>query len=122
MLKSQKLGPIQASPTALVGVGRITETIADHPLPPCQGGFDQTGQMFPARREHQQRLGFQMHGLIEQQFAQFLAELSPAGLACDMNDMPALAQGFRHPLDMTALSCTVDSLESDEFAFHFPPL
>mgnify|MGYP000408463826 FL=1 len=60
--------------------------------------------------------------LIEQQFAQFLAEFSPAGLACDMNDMPALAQGFRHPLDMTALSCTVDSLESDEFAFHFPPL
>jgi len=43
MFQNQKLGAIETPPTTLIGVGRIAEAVADHPLTASQCRFDKLG-------------------------------------------------------------------------------
>ena len=66
VLKRENLAAVQPSPTALVSVGGIAETVADDPFAFGQCGFDHPGQMLAAGSKHQQGFGFKVHGVIKQ--------------------------------------------------------
>ena len=69
---------------ALVGEGRVSESVADDPLPRRQRGPDHGVEMLRARREHQQGLDLGRQRAVvavEDPTADRLAERSAAGLA-----------------------------------------
>ena len=75
--------------------------------------------MLAARGEHQQRFRLEIHRLVQQDLAQFLAELRAARLAGD-DDLPAgrgqlALEAFAEPLQVGGLPRPVDAFERDEF-------
>jgi hypothetical protein len=99
---------------ALVGVGRVGEAIAQHPIAARERRFDDLHDVLAARREHQQRLGFVRHRLREQQLAQRFAERRAAGLARADDAMAAFGERVGEPSRMRALAGAVDAFEGDE--------
>ncbi len=57
-----------------------------------------------------------MHRLVQQQFAQTLAQGRTARFAGLIDIDPARAQQRHDGRDLAALACTVDAFESDETA------
>ncbi len=121
LLELLEFGAVQTAPSSLIGIGRIAEAVADHPLAAGQRRFDHFRQMFAARCEHQQGFGFKMHRLVQQQFPEFLAEFGTARLTGDMDDFSLVTQKRRQPLDMAAFAGAVDTLEGNEFSSHLLP-
>jgi hypothetical protein len=72
--------------------------------------------MLAAGGEHQQRLGFQVHGFGQQQGTQLLSEWCAARFAGGDHGMPRSAQAIDHPGVLGAFSGTIDALEADEAA------
>ena len=81
LLQSSELRLVQATTAPLIGIGRIAETIADHPVATRQRRLDDFGQMFATGREHQHGLRFKMHRLMQQKLAKLLAERRSTGFA-----------------------------------------
>jgi len=104
----------QPAATDLVGEGGIREAVAHHPAPGRQRRLDAGGEMFAARGEHQHGLGFQVHRLVQQQFAQTLAERRAAGFARLLDIDAAGAQQFDGGGDLAALARAIDAFEGDE--------
>ena len=75
---------VQSPAAALVGVGRVGETITQDPLPAREGRADDPRQVVGTRGEHQQQFAVVAHAVgvvAEQQFADPFGERCPAGLA-----------------------------------------
>jgi len=72
--------------------------------------------MLAAPREHQQGLGVEPHGLVQQQFAQFLGQRRAAGLAGLHHVQSGFAQPGHEPFQVRALARAVHALERDEAA------
>ena len=121
MFQSQEFGFIEASTSALVGPGGVTEAVANHPLATGQGGLDNAGNMLAAGGEHEQGFCFQMHRLIQEQFAQFFAQRCASGFASDLYGQTTLAQSVGQPIDVTAFAGAIDAFKSDEFTSHGLP-
>ena len=88
----RELGDIQPPPADLIGIGRIGEAIAHHPGACGQRGLDALGEMLATAREHQQRLGFEVHGLVQDELAQALAQRRAARFAGLLDRQAARAQ------------------------------
>ena len=80
--------PRHAVAAALVGVGRVGEAVAQHPVAARERRADHLLEVLAPRREHEQRLGVVRHRLAQQQLAQLLAERRAAGLARRDDAMP----------------------------------
>jgi hypothetical protein len=63
-----------------------------------------------------------MHGLIEQQFPQFLAQRGTAGLASDMYNHPRWRKAFRPATQHGYFAGTVDAFKVMNLPFTSPPL
>ncbi|GAB1460827.1 hypothetical protein MASR2M50_26010 [Thauera sp.] len=72
--------------------------------------------MLAARGEHQHGLGLEVHGLMQQQLAQALAERGPARLAGLVDIEAGSLQQRHHRGDLAALAGAVDAFEGDEAA------
>lgn len=107
---------------ALVGEGGIGEAVGDDPVAALQRRLNHFGDVLPAAGEHQQRLGLQVHALVQQHFAQALAQRRAARLA-GHHHLPALRRQPRfellgEPRQVRALARAVDAFECDELAGH----
>lgn len=122
LFKLQELVSVQPSPTALISICRVTEAVADDPLASLESRHDEARDVLATSGKHQQRLGFEVHGSTQEQFAQFFAEFGATRLSRHMDNVPSVAQVSGQPLDMAALASTIDAFEGNEFAFHLPPL
>jgi len=80
--------PSTTVPAALVGVRRVGEAVAQHPVAARERWPDHVFDVLAPRREHQQRLAVVGHRLRQQQVAQALAERRAARLARG-DDAPA---------------------------------
>lgn len=121
MFELLKFRPVEPTPSSLIGIGRVAEAVADHPLPLGKRWFDNLRQMFTPRGKHQQGFGFEVHRRMEQQFPELFTQFRTAGFARDMDDLSLLAQQFGKPLDVAALASAVDAFEGYEFSSHLPP-
>jgi hypothetical protein len=83
---------------------------------PRQGRFDHLFEVFAAGGEHQQGFGLEVHGLVQQQFAELLAKRRAAGFAGAHHRSAVAANKRRGSGNMTALAGAVDALEGDESA------
>ena len=73
--------------------------------------------MLATGREHQHGLGFEMHGFVKQQFAQFFAKGRAARLA-GLHDLDAFGLDQGHGgSDLAAFACAVDAFKGDEAGF-----
>ena len=109
-------GERHAVPAALVGVRRVGEAVAEHPVAPRERRPDHELEVLAPRREHQQRLAVAGHRLVQQQRAQLFAERRAAGLARGDDDAAARADARGKPGGMRALAGAVDAFERDEAA------
>jgi hypothetical protein len=74
LFKLRELLSIKAPSAALVSVGGIAEAVTDDPVTAFECRFDHLCEVLSARSEHQQGFCFEMHGLVQQQFAELLAK------------------------------------------------
>src|SRR5258706_15251051 len=112
----------QAAPAALVGVGRVTESVAHDPGAGRERGLDHVGHMLGARREHEERLGLGVHRAVPHQLADLLAGMRTAGLARERGGVAARAHQLAQELEVRRLAGAVDALERDELsAVHHLP-
>jgi hypothetical protein len=100
---------------ALVGVGRVEESVAHHPASRLERGTDHLAHVVRARGEDKQRLGQGIHRLLQDRLAQLLGEVGAAGLARD-DRAPARGAGDRvgDELQVRGLARAVDALQGDE--------
>ena len=103
-----------AVPSPLVGEGRVAEAIAHHPVAPRQCRTDHLREVLAARGEHQQRLAVVRHWLVEEQFAQRLAQRRAPGLARRHRAVSRGHDAVDHPGDVRALAGAVDAFDGDE--------
>jgi hypothetical protein len=115
-LELRELPAFKPASAALVGIGGVAEAVADDPVAPFQGGFDDACQVFAPGGEHQQRFGFEVHRFVQQQFAQRFAERGTPGFTGCQNLQTTLAKEGGRPRNMAALARTVDPFEGDELA------
>ena len=101
---------------ALVGVGRVGEPVAEHPVAARERGSDHAVEMLAPRCEHEQRLAVVRHWLAQDQRPQRFAEGRPAGLARHDDHVPRSLEALGEPRHVRALAGTVDTLERDETA------
>ena len=118
---------VEPATTDLIGVGRVGEAVGDDPLSGRQRGLDAHRQMLAPGGEHQQRLGFEVHGVVQQQHAQFFPQRRAAGLASLHNLTPVAAQPGAGTGNLGALAGAVDTFKADQTAarvrdFHESPL
>ncbi|CAM2154715.1 hypothetical protein PT2222_310028 [Paraburkholderia tropica] len=110
----------QAAAAALIGKGRVGKAVRQHPVAACERRLDHAREMLATRREHQQRLGFEVHLLVQQEIAQRFAERRAARFA--RHDHRAAAGSelvlelLAEPGQMRGLARAVDALERDESA------
>jgi len=116
LLELQELGLVEAASAALVSIGGVAEAVTDHPVATRQGRLDHLLEMLPAGGKHQQGLGLQVHGLVQQQFAELLAKPRTAGLAGAHHRFAVVANKRRGSGNMAALAGAVDAFKGDESA------
>jgi len=73
--------------------------------------------------EHDQCLGVRMHGVVQNDLAQFLAQRRAARFAGEHHGSALRPEMLRQPFDMTALAGSIDAFKGDEQALrhHLPP-
>ena len=112
---------IDAAAAALVGVRRIGEAVAQHPLAARERGTDQVVDVHLARAEHEQRLGGRADVLlaaIEHQRTNAFGDLGAAGFTRGMHGDAARAQRLREAIGDRGLARALDAFERDEFRGH----
>jgi hypothetical protein len=121
MLELLEFAAFEPAAATLVGVGGVSEAVADDPLAPRQRRFDEAREMFAAGRKHEQGFGLDVHVRAEQDFADFLADFGAAGLAGNLHYSALPPEARCQPFDVAALAGPVDALEGNEFASHLLP-
>ncbi len=91
----------QAAAVALIGQGRIRESVGDHPLATLQGRPDRLHEMGATCRHHQQRLGLRVPALW-QSFHQKLADLLGAGRTAGLARPDRPETGLAQAIDQQA--------------------
>ena len=112
---------VDAPAAALVRLGRVRESIAEHAAPGGQCRPDDLRDMARARREIDQELGGRADRTVtgfEHQRAQFLRKRSAARLARDDRFDSAVAQVRRRQRNLRGLADAFHALECDERAAH----
>ena len=107
---------VDAVAAALVGVRRVGEAIAQHPVAARERRPDHAIEMLAPRREHQQRLAVVRHRLAQHQRAQRFAERRAARLARRDDRVPRGLEALGEPRHVRALAGAVDAFERDEAA------
>ena len=111
----------QAASTALVRIGGIRETVADHPAAGGECGQYHLVEMFCAGREDQQQFGHRCHrrqGLVEQHGAHALAQRGAAGFSRQQHVVTQRTQRIGDHAGLRCLADAFDAFERDETRGH----
>src|SRR4051812_32724848 len=104
---------------ALVGLGRISKTVAQHPLARGHRRRDDLFHMLRPRCEHQRQFRRRRHSLgprVQDDGTNLFPYVrAPRFPGQDHRDA-LLPQGFRQPLQLSGLSRTIQTFKSDESA------
>ncbi len=100
----------------LIGTRSISVAVAQHDLPPGQGGLDPLGEVLAPVREHQQEFGSGVHRLVqvEQELAELNAKACASRLASGHDWQPPFPQKFCGADELSRFPRTLYALESDE--------
>ena len=115
----------ESSPRSLVGVGRVGETVADHPGARLELRLDEVLEMRRPRRKHEQqlrRIGQHLGAGREHQLADLLGERGASGLARQYAGDAPLGERAREPRHLSALAHSLDAFDGEEPAalLHLP--
>src|SRR5690606_2084352 len=115
-LKCLDLMCSQLPASALIGVSCIGKAITDHPLAGGQRGLNYRTQVFTTRCEHQQRFGFELHGLSKNNVSQGFAQFGTTGLSRADNIKPPSTKMVYQTFDVGAFACAVQPFKRHEAA------
>ena len=107
-------GFVKATAAALVGKGRVGESVTQDHITPGQRRQNDAAQMVAPGGKHQQRLGQRVHRIVEHQRAQLFSQRRATRLT-GQRDRPALGlEGVGQRADVGGFTGTVNAFKADE--------
>ena len=116
LLQLRQDGQIKTAPMALIGKGRIGESVAQHHMALGQCRQDDFLDVVAPGGKHQQGLGQRVHGVVQHHLAQFFRQGRAARFAGEGHFSPLLAKGVGQALDVGGLARPIHPFKTDENA------